>query len=136
MPQVNMNDNADRDTILDHARDPFHHGPCPRTTHFGQFSNPSCGDTSRVELRLNEANRIEEVWFQSQGCMINLAGGSMLVEFLQGKLLDDAMRLTKEDVLALLDSPLTPRRQLCFLISYFALRSALDSSPSRISANQ
>jgi nitrogen fixation NifU-like protein len=117
-----------RETLLDHARSPVHHRPCIGATHSGCFENPSCGDSSRIELRVDRFDRILEASFQSQGCVINRAGGSMLMELLQGKSLQEAFALKQSDVLELLDSPLTPRRQICFLITYFALRRALGCS--------
>lgn len=117
-----------KEDILDHAREPYHHGRCSSPTHVGRFVNPSCGDFSQIELRVDVNDKIEAAWFQSQGCMINRAGGSILTEYLEGKSIDEAKQLTEQDVLTLLESPLTPRRQVCILMTYFALRDALGIS--------
>ncbi len=121
-----------KETLLDHAGSPFHHGECSGATHAGRCENPSCGDSSQIEIRVDEACRIKEAWFQTQGCMITRAGGSMLVELLQGMALQDASRLTQTEILALLDSPLTPHRQMCFLLTFFAFRRALDIPMKRV----
>ncbi len=119
-----------KEDILDHAREPYHLGTCSSPTHVGRFVNPACGDFSQIEFRLDVNDRIEAAWFQSHGCMINRAGGSILTEHLEGMSLDEANRLSDQDVLNLLESQLTPRRRVCFLMTYYAFRDALSNSAS------
>ncbi|MDZ4847678.1 MAG: iron-sulfur cluster assembly scaffold protein [Pirellulaceae bacterium] len=120
-----MDDELVKETLLDHARSPYHHGSSRLATHTGRFENPACGDSSQIELTIGDEDRIEEAWFQSEGCMVTRAGGSILTQFLEGKTTKEARQLSEIDVLSLLDSPITPHRQICFLLTYFALQDAI-----------
>jgi nitrogen fixation NifU-like protein len=116
-PIVATQDQFGREALLDHARSPYHHGSCHRATHRGSFANPSCGDFAQVELGVDSTGRIVEAWFESEGCMITRAGGSILMEWLEGKSIEEAKQLRELDILNLLESPMTPRRQACLLMT-------------------
>jgi nitrogen fixation NifU-like protein len=113
--------------ILDHYEDPFHRGELPSATHAHEDNNPLCGDVVRIELELGPDGKIADAYFSGQGCVISQASASMLLEEMQGKLVDEVKQFSAQDMLQLYGARLTPNRQKCCLLSWRVLQSAVHS---------
>jgi nitrogen fixation NifU-like protein len=113
--------------ILDHYEDPFHRGHLTKATHAHQDKNPLCGDVIRIELKLDDQGKIEDLWFSGDGCVISQASASMLLEEMQGKTALEAMQFSAAEMLTLYGPRLTPNRQKCCLLSWRVLQSAIHS---------
>lgn len=113
--------------ILDHYESPYHHGPCPQATHGHEDDNPLCGDVVRIELQISPEGKVQQAWFQGDGCCISQASASMLVEEIEGKSVEQVKSFTAQDMLALYRAHLTPNRQKCCLLSWRVLQSAVYS---------
>ena len=116
--------------ILDHYESPYHRGSCSHATHEHQGDNPLCGDVVEISLRVSEDGEIEEAWFEGDGCCISQAAASMLVEFLEGKSVEEATAFRAEDMLKLFGVRLTPNRQKCCLLSWNVMQTALAAPKS------
>lgn len=112
--------------ILDHYEDPYHRGACPGCTHRHQDDNPLCGDVVSMELRLNDG-KIEEAYFDGDGCCISQAAASMLVERFDGKTVEEVKRFTAPEMLEMFGVRLTPNRQKCCLLPWRVLQAAIYS---------
>jgi nitrogen fixation NifU-like protein len=124
-----------QEVILQHYRAPRNFGPLEGADRVGEESNPLCGDHITLRLKVNPASHtIEEVRFQGDGCAISVASTSMLTEKLAGISLEDAGRLSQEDVIKSLGIPLSPVRVKCALTGYSALGRALHSAPVKPAA--
>jgi nitrogen fixation NifU-like protein len=72
----------------------------------GRIENPSvqsaytgpCGDTMEVYLKI-ESNVIKEAKFQAIGCAGAFSSGSALMEMVKGKTLEEAEKITEEDII-------------------------------------
>lgn len=82
-----------------------------------------CGDTMEIYLRLNR-NRIEEATFTTDGHESAVACGSMLTKMLQGISLEEAGRITPEDLIAALDG-LPKAKVHCANLTLNTLREAM-----------
>lgn len=122
--------------VLDHYEDPYHRGPCPAPTHRHEDDNPLCGDVVQVELRVDDLGRIQEAWFQGDGCCISQASASMLVEKIEGMTLDEARKFSAEEMLRLFGPRLTPNRQKCCLLSWRVLQAASAAPLENQSGNK
>ncbi len=116
-----------QDHILDHYEDPFHRGPCPSCTHAHEGNNPLCGDVIRMELKIDEAGHMQEVYFNGEGCCISQAAASMLAEKFNGKPIEEVKNFSANDMLELFGAKLTPNRQKCCLLSWRVLQAAIYS---------
>jgi nitrogen fixation protein NifU and related proteins len=85
------------DTILAHFRRPHNAGDLFDATATVEVTNPVCGDVLRLAIRL-EDNRIAAARFKTQGCVAAIASSSMLTDLLAGKSLDEARRITPEQL--------------------------------------
>lgn len=72
-----------RDIVLEHHRAPRNHGALAGHTHAADGVNALCGDSLRLELRL-EAGRIAEYRFRGECCAICTATASLLGERVLG----------------------------------------------------
>jgi len=115
-----------QEVILQHYRAPKNFGPLDGADRIGEESNPLCGDHITLRLKVEpSSHKISEVRFQGDGCAISVASTSMLTERLAGLTLDEAGKLTQDDVLKQLGIPLSPVRIKCALTGYSALGRAL-----------
>jgi len=115
-----------QEVILQHYRNPRNFGPLPTADRIGEESNPLCGDHITFRLKLDSAShKISEVRFEGDGCAISMASASMLTEKVSGLTLDEAGKLTRDDVIQQLGIPLSPVRVKCALTGFAALGRAL-----------
>ena len=58
-----------------------------------------CGDTIKLYLLIGKDDMIEDAKFQYLGCPTSAACGSILTQIINGKTLQEAKKITKDDVL-------------------------------------
>ncbi|AUV83619.1 SUF system NifU family Fe-S cluster assembly protein [Salinigranum rubrum] len=107
-----------RQQILDHYKNPRNYGELedPTFTHTGE--NPSCGDTIRVDIQLeDDGETIEYASFSGDGCAISQASASMLTSRLQGMTLDELADLDTDDVTEMLGVDISPMRIKCAVLA-------------------
>ena len=112
-----------RELIIDRYQDPHFRGELNPNDITFEDSNPLCGDELRIDLRVNENDQIVEAAFSGRGCAISLASADMLLEYVQGKSLEDVKGLSKDDILELLGIELGPVRLKCALLSLKVLKA-------------
>lgn len=115
-----------QEVILQHYRAPKNFGPLEHADRTGEESNPLCGDHITLRLKLDPtSHKIEKVRFEGDGCAISMASTSMLTERLAGTSLEEAGKISRDDVIQQLGIPLSPVRIKCALTGYAALGKAL-----------
>ena len=115
-------DDMYRELILDHYKNPRHHGELEPADISYQDDNPLCGDVIRIDLRVDSDNRVQESAFSGQGCAISQASASMLMEEIQGKSLEEIKAYSREDVLEMLGIELGPVRLKCAMLALKVLK--------------
>jgi nitrogen fixation NifU-like protein len=118
-------DDLYRELIIDRYKNPLYRGSLdPHDIGF-EDDNPLCGDHIRIELRVDEENRVKEAAFDGHGCAISQASADLLLESILGKPLEEVKQLTKEDVLDMLGLDLGPVRLKCALLSLKVLKAGV-----------
>ena len=84
-----------------------------------------CGDSMRVYLKVKKGV-IRDAKFQAIGCAGAFASGSTVTEMVKGKALEDAGRITEQDVLQELDGLPGPKLH-CARLAIDALKKSIDS---------
>ena len=112
-----------RENILDHYQDPRNFGALDDPDISYEDDNPLCGDVLRIDIKVDDQNRITDVGFTGEGCAISQASASMLSEEILGKTLDEVKQIGKEDILDLLGIELGPVRLKCALLSLKVLKA-------------
>jgi len=112
-----------RENILDHYQNPRNFGTLDNPDISYEDDNPLCGDVIRLDLKLDDHNRVVEVAFSGEGCAISQASASMLTEEILGKTLEEVKQMGKDDVLDLLGIQLGPVRIKCALLALKVLKA-------------
>lgn len=114
------------DKVLDHFRNPRNVGTLEgNDVAVGRVGNPVCGDLMEIYIRVID-NRIEDIRFKTFGCGSAIATASMISELAKGKTLDDALKITRENVADELDG-LPPIKMHCSNLAADALRKAIKN---------
>ena len=113
--------------VLDHYEDPYNRGPLAGATHAEDGNNPLCGDKVHVDLKLDDDGRIQQAFFDGEGCVISQASASMLMEQIEGKTVDELKEFTANQMLELFGPKLTPNRQKCCLLSWRVVQEAVHT---------
>jgi nitrogen fixation NifU-like protein len=58
-----------------------------------------CGDTTKLYLKINNQNKIEDAKFQYLGCPASAVCGSIVTHIAKGKTLQAAKEITEEEIL-------------------------------------
>ncbi len=83
--------------VLDHFRNPRNMGEIKNPDGFGKVGNPTCGDVMAVYIKVKD-NKIIDIKFKTFGCTAAIATSSVLTELVKGKTIDEALKLTRDDV--------------------------------------
>ena len=113
------------DTFKDHLGNPRNAGELSDADVVAEETNPVCGDRLRLSLRVRDG-RIEAARFLAYGCPPTLVCGSALTEMIEGKLIDDAKRLTRHDILNAI-AGLPSRKQHAAALAIETLQKAISN---------
>jgi len=84
-----------------------------------------CGDSMRVYLKVEEGV-IKDARFQAIGCAGAFASGSALTEMVKGKTLEEAKKITEQDVIKYLEGLPGPKLH-CARLAVDALRKSISA---------
>ncbi len=93
----------------------------------GEVGNPVCGDIMYIYIKVKEVNRkeiIDDISFQTFGCAAAIATSSMVTELAKGKTLDEASKITRNNVADSLDG-LPPIKLHCSNLAADGLQDAI-----------
>ena len=83
--------------LLDHFEHPRNAGEVSSPDAAAQVENPACGDILKLTLRVVDG-RIAEIRFRAKGCVPSMACGSAITELLQGRAVEEACQLRREEI--------------------------------------
>lgn len=117
-------DDLYREEILEHYKRPHNFGTLESYDLEFEDVNPFCGDEQRVQIKLDENDRVEAVAFAGKGCAISTAATSMLTDEIIGLSREELIALPKESVLELLGIEISATRIKCALLGLKVIKSA------------
>lgn len=110
-----------KETIIDLSRRPHNFGELKDTTKIIEEGNQSCGDMLKLYLKI-EDDVVTDVTFKGLGCALSIAAASLVTDYIKGKSIVDIKTISKETVLALLDTEISSGRMRCALLPLEALK--------------
>lgn len=112
------------DTVIEHFMHPRNMGLIYNPNGEGFNGDPNCGDYLELYIRV-ENNMIEDIGFLVFGCVAAIATGSITMELVKGKNLEEALRINEDDIIQALGG-LPENKKHCSNLGIGALRSAID----------
>ncbi len=113
--------------VMEHFRNPKNMGVIEEADGIGKVGNPVCGDVMHLYIKVESRNGkdfIKDVKFQTFGCASAIATSSVITEIVKGMPVEDAIKLTKDDVIKELGE-LPPQKVHCSVLAIDALNEAL-----------
>ena len=115
--------------VMEHFTNPHNVGVIEDPDGVGKVGNPVCGDLMEMMIKVREG-RIADIKFRTFGCGAAIATSSIATEIVMGKSLEEAGKLTREQVAEALGG-LPPQKVHCSNLAAKALRSALEDYYSK-----
>jgi nitrogen fixation protein NifU and related proteins len=117
--------------VIDHFTNPRNVGELSEseTDGYGLVGDPSCGDQMKLWISVL-SGRIEKITFKSFGCPGAIATSSMLTDLAKGRSIEDAKRITDDDVVQALGG-IPERKKHCSLLGVRALQAAIEDWEAR-----
>jgi NifU-like protein involved in Fe-S cluster formation len=88
--------------LLDHFQNPRNAGEVEAPDATARLENPACGDILELSVRFEETKRkgkrIVDIRFRAKGCVPAMACGSALTELIQGKSIEQARQVSREEL--------------------------------------
>lgn len=109
--------------VLEHFLNPRNVGIIENPDGYGKVGNPVCGDLMEMFIRVKD-DIITDIKFRTFGCGSAIATSSMVTEMAKGMHVDQAMKLTRNDVANELEG-LPPQKMHCSNLAADALHEAI-----------
>jgi len=114
------------DKVIDHYENPRNVGKMDREDKgvgTGMVGAPACGDVMQLQIRV-EDGIIEDAKFKTYGCGSAIASSSLLTEWVKGKSLEEAGRISNTDIARELTLP--PVKIHCSVLAEDAIKAAIE----------
>jgi nitrogen fixation protein NifU and related proteins len=125
-----MDSSIYREQIIDLYEYPLNQGTLDPNDFSYEEDNPLCGDVIRIDVRLDEEQKVTAVAWSGDGCAISQASASLLTEEVKGMSLDELKTFPKERLLELIGVPLSMARVKCALLSLKVLKAGAYGMPT------
>lgn len=116
------------ETFKDHLANPRNGGELAHANAVAEESNPVCGDRLRLSLRIDDG-QIRAARFLAYGCPPTLACGSALAQLIEGMKVEEAMKLTRREVVNAVGG-LSTRKQHAAALAIETLQAAIAKAPT------
>jgi len=89
----------------------------------GIVGAPECGDVMKLQIQVDDDNRIIDAKFKTFGCGSAIASSSLATEWVKGRTLDQALQIRNTEIVKELALP--PVKIHCSVLAEDAVRAAI-----------
>src|SRR4051812_20766944 len=114
------------DKVLDHYENPRNVGTMDKSdpnVGTGLVGAPACGDVMRLQVKISDDGKIEDAKFKTFGCGSAIASSSLVTEWVKGKSVDDAVKITNKEIAK--ERALPPVKIHCSVLAEDAIKAAI-----------
>jgi nitrogen fixation NifU-like protein len=113
--------------VVDHYENPRNVGSFSKDdpdVATGMVGAPACGDVMKLQLKIDPATKIiVDAKFKTYGCGSAIASSSLVTEWVKGKTLDEAVKITNSEIAEELALP--PVKIHCSILAEDAIKAAI-----------
>jgi len=114
---------------MDHFQNPHNQGSLVKPDGVGEVGNIRCGDIMKIYIDVDKNEKGEEylkdVKFETLGCAAAIAASSVLTDLAKGRTLDEALAITKDDIVKVLEN-VPPLKYHCSILAEEGLKKAIE----------
>jgi len=98
----------------------------------GIVGAPECGDVMRLQIEVDDQDRIVDAKFKTFGCGSAIASSSLATEWIKGRTVEEALQLKNTEIVTELALP--PVKIHCSVLAEDAVRAAIADVKKKKSA--
>ena len=117
--------------VIDHYENPRNVGSFSNADNSigtGMVGAPACGDVMKLQIKVEEGV-ITDAKFKTYGCGSAIASSSLVTEWVKGRTLDEARKITNSAIAEELALP--PVKIHCSILAEDAIKAAVDDYRKR-----
>ena len=120
------------DKVIEHYERPRNIGSLDKRSNnvgTGLVGAPECGDVMKLQIEVNDDNKIIDAKFKTFGCGSAIAASSLATEWIKNKTVDEAMDLNNTQIVEELSLP--PVKIHCSVLAEDAIKAAIKDYKSK-----
>jgi len=120
--------------VMEHFRNPHNLGEIKDADAIGKIGNPVCGDMMWVYIKVGKNKKgeeiLEDIKVKTFGCVAAIATSSMITELAIGKTLEEAKKITRDNIARALEG-LPAIKMHCSNLAADGLHKAIEEYEKR-----
>ena len=120
------------DKVLEHYEQPHNVGSLDsrsKSVGTGLVGAPECGDVMKLQIQVDDENRIVDAKFKTFGCGSAIASSSLATEWIKNKTIDEASMIQNTEIVKELSLP--PVKIHCSVLAEDAIKAAIKDYKSK-----
>jgi nitrogen fixation protein NifU and related proteins len=118
--------------VIDHYENPRNVGSFDKDEDgvgTGMVGAPACGDVMKLQIKVDGDGIIRDARFKTYGCGSAIASSSLVTEWVKGRHIDDASKISNSQIAEELALP--PVKIHCSILAEDAIKAAVDDYRNR-----
>ena len=120
------------DKVLEHYERPHNVGSLDSGSNrvgTGLVGAPECGDVMKLQIQVDDDNKIIDAKFKTFGCGSAIASSSLATEWVKGRTIDEASTIQNTEIVKELSLP--PVKIHCSVLAEDAIKAAIKDYKSK-----